>query len=248
MRLRKLFLFFIIIAGLLTACNQDLIATAPVPTMDIITLQITPELEHWLPQINQCANSVEGIGIYTDIVVQSKIDLSQADLVLRLGQRRESDPFVAVMGFEEIILISGSEVPVDTISIDSLRAIFSGNLANWGDVPEVQSQEIAINQPILTFSYPEENYLRELFSRSFLESEPIMSDPIIFSTAEGADRLLQENPYGIAYILESHLQRNQDQLEISDFDTSSAQDYVLAVTNTEPTGNLKQLLLCLQDS
>jgi hypothetical protein len=222
--------------------------TTTEPTIEIINLQITPELEHWMPKISQCANSIEGIGIYSDIVVQKELSISQTDLVFRLGRQTASDPYVAVMGLEEITLLIGSEVPFEALSIDSIRGIFSGEITNWGELPEVLDQEIEINQPIITMSYPEDNILRELFRRSFLENEPIMSNPLIYSTPEGLDRLLQENPYGIAFTLKSHLLENQDPLEISDFNTLLAQEYVLAITNIEPQGNLKQLLLCLQDS
>ena len=248
MKFRYAFLFLIIFTGLLTSCNQGLVDTSPVPTIEIINLQITPELEHWMPKISQCANSIEGIGIYSDILIQTELSISQADMVIRLGKQTESDPYVAVMGLEEITLLTGSEVPVEELSINSIRAIFSGEITNWGEVPEVRDQEIEINQPIITMSYPEENIVRELFRRSFLENEPIMSDPLIYSTPEGLNRLLQENPYGIAFTLKSHLLENQDPLEISDFNTSLAQEYVLVITNIEPQGNLKQLLLCLQDS
>lgn len=248
MKIKMVLLNFIIFTGLLTSCSQVDFDKTIAPSMEIINLQITPELEHWAPKISQCANTIEGLGIYTDYVVQPDLDISQADLVLRLGERSESDPYVAVMGFEEIILITGDEVPIDTLSIDSLRAIFSGEISNWEDIPDGRNQEVEFNQPIQTLSYPEGNILRELFSQTFLENKPIMSDPIIYSTPEGLDRLLEENPYGIAYLLQSQLLESQDPLNIRDIDPSFSQQYVLGITNIVPGGKLKQLLLCLQDS
>ena len=248
MKIKMVLLTLIIFTGLLTSCSQVDFDTTMAPSMEIINLQITPELEHWAPKISQCANTIEGLGIYADKVVQTDLDVSQADLVLRLGARSESDPYVAVMGFEEIILTTGDAVPIDTLSIDSIRDIFSGEINNWGDIPEVRGLETGFNQPIQTLSYPEGNIIRELLSQSFLENEPIMSDPIIFSTPEGLDRLLQENPYGIAYLLQSQILENQNPMKIRDIDPSFSQQYVLGITNVEPKGKLKQLLLCLQDS
>ena len=248
MKIKMVLLTLIIFTGLLTSCSQVDFDTTMAPSMEIINLQITPELEHWALKLSQCADTIEGLGIYTNVVVQTELDISQADLVLRLGARSESDPYVAVMGFEEIILTTGDAVPIDTLSIDSIRDIFSGEINNWGDIPEVRGLETGFNQPIQTLSYPEGNIIRELLSQSFLENEPIMSDPIIFSTPEGLDRLLQENPYGIAYLLQSQILENQNPMKIRDIDPSFSQQYVLGITNVEPKGKLKQLLLCLQDS
>lgn len=248
MKIRTVLVLLIIFTGLLTSCSQAVIDTSPAPTIEIITLQITPELEPWALKTSQCANAIAGVGIYKNVVIQNELDLSQADLVIRLGERLVSDPYVTVMGFEEIILITGDEVPIDTLSIDSVRSIFSGEITNWGDIPEVSDLEIEFNQPIQTLSYPDENIIRELFSQSFLENEPIMSNPIIYSTPEGLDRLIQENPYGIAYLLQSQMLENQDPLKIRDIEPSFSQQYVLGITNIEPDGKLKQLLLCLQDS
>ena len=242
-----LFLIFLLTI-LLASCNPKPAEPTSVPTLEIINLQIIPELEHWMPKISQCANAIEGSGIYTDVLTQTKTDISQADLVLRLGQRKESDPYVAVIGFEEMVLIVGSEIPLNSLSIESIQAIFSGEISNWREVQEVIQQDSEVNQPIQTLSYPEGNILYSLFIDSFLESQPIKSNPILFSTPEGLNWLLQENPNGIAYLFKSRLPDNHEPLMINGFDPLSAQQYVLAITNAEPNGKLKQLLLCLQDS
>ena len=248
MRKRYIILLLILFSVLLSSCEQEETVSTPEPTLEIINLQILPELEPLTPKISQCANSIEGLGIYTEIVVHNEIDLDKADLVLRLGQRQENDPYVAVMGYEELVLIRGNEVPVSSLSIESIIAIYSGEITNWGDVPELKEQEIDINQPLQTLSYPEGNIVRELFSRSFLKNKPIESDPIIYSTPGGLDRKLKENPYGIAYLLRNQLTDQPDILTITDFDPELAQQLILAITNREPEGKLKQLLLCLQDS
>jgi len=241
------FLFLIIFTVLGTSCNQTSIDATPAATLEIINLQITPELENWMPKISQCAETIEGIGIYTQILTQAELDINQTDLVLKLGQRDESDPYLAVMGFEEIVVIGGSEVPIDTLSIESLQGIFRGAVTNWGDLPEVSSQGIEINQPIQTFSFPEDYILAELFSISYLNAEPIQSTPTLYSTAEGLTKKLQENPYGIAYLLKTHTTNDHKIITIKDIETASAQQFVLAVTKNEPQGSLKQLLLCLQN-
>lgn len=237
----------IIFTLLLTACNGVVIEPSPEPTLEIIDLQTTPELEHWLPWVSQCAQSIDSIGIYTKIRTQESLDIDQTDLVLKLGERVESDPYVAVMGYEELVLVGGSETPIDTISIESLQRIFRGDITNWGALPEIINQGIEINQPIQTLAYPQGHILQQLFSLAYLNSEPVQTEPILYSTAEGLSEKLREYPYGIAFLLKSHTNNDQKMITITGMDTKAAQQYVLAVTKTEPQYGLKQLLLCLQN-
>ncbi|HEY9122463.1 MAG TPA: hypothetical protein VIM80_05660 [Brevefilum sp.] len=237
----------IIFTLLLTACTGVVIEPSPEPTLELIDLQITPELAHWLPWVSQCAQSIDSIGIYTEIRTQESLDIDQTDLVLKLGQRDESDPYVAVMGYEELVPVGGREVPIDTISIESLQGIFRGSITNWGDLPEVIDQGIEINQPIQTLSYPQGHILQQRFSQSYLNSEPVQTEPILYSTVEGLSEKLREYPYSIAFLLKSHTNKDLKMISITGIETEAAQQYVLAVTKTEPQGRLKQLLLCLQN-
>jgi hypothetical protein len=59
---------------------------------------------------------------------------------------------------------------------------------------------------------------------------------------------LIENSYGIGYLLESQVPDEIQTLTLSNSIPESAQVYVLAVTDQEPAGGLRQLLLCLQNS
>lgn len=237
----------IIFTVLLTACSGVVSEPSPAPTLEVIALQITPELEHWLPRVSQCAQSMDNIGIYTEILTQEGLDIDQTDLVLKLGQRDEGDLYIAVMGYEELIIVGGSEIPIDTMSIESLQGIFSGSITNWEDLPEVSDLGIEINQPIQTLTYPEGHIIQHLFSLSYLQSEPVQADPIIFSTTESLSEKLQENPFGIAFLLNSHAANDHRMIAIIGMDKQAAQQYVLAVTKNEPQGGLKQLLLCLQN-
>lgn len=240
-------LFFIIFTVLLTACSSVVSEPSPAPTLTVIELQITPELEHWLPRVSQCAQSMDNFGIYTEILTHEALDTNQTDLVLKLGQREESDPHIAVMGYEEIVIVGGSETPIDALSIESLQAIFNSSITNWGDLPEVSDQGIEINQPIQTLTYPEGHILQKLFSLTYLNSESVQTEPILYSTCEGLSEKLQENPYAIAFVLKSHATDDHKMITITGMDTKAALQYVLAVTNSEPQGGLKQLLLCLQN-
>jgi hypothetical protein len=248
MKFRNILLLLITLLGFSNSCSQTIIENTQELNIEVITIQITPELEHWMPRINQCAESIQGIGIYTEVLTQDEVNSNLADVVLRLGQKAESDLYVAVMGTEEIVIIRGRNIPINTLHIESLRTIYTGTLTNWRDVAEVKQDGIDIDQPIQTLSYPEGHILRELFSNTYLAAESIGGETIPYSTLEGLERALQEYPYGIAYLLKSQTPQNLEIIGITRSDDLAVQQYVLAVTADEPEGSLKQLLLCLQNT
>ncbi len=218
------------------------------PPFEIIEMQITPALEHWLPAVASCADGLPNFGVYTQVLARNQLELQEADLILRLGQRMDSDPHAAIMGYENLVVFTGDIVPVDTISLVSLQSIFTGEITNWEDVPEVIQDGLVINQEILTLAYPKNHELRVLFMRIFLDEQTIQSFPQIFSTINALEIILAENPYAIGFGLQSQLPDNGKLLEITDENVLPIQQYVLAITAQEPEGNLEQLLLCLQSN
>lgn len=230
----------------LSACQGVSQSPAVESEIEVINLQIASSLTHWLPDVAACADHLPGFGIVTEVRPQEELDIDEGDLVLRMGQRLEIDPYVAVMGVESIAIITGGEVPHDALSLESLRAIFTNRVQNWNRVPEV-SEAGMMDEPILTLSYPEGHELRRFFVESYLDGSAINTAPLIFSTLDYATTLLQANPTTIGYSLESQVPVGVKKLSITDFDVVSAQFPVLAITKREPEGSLRQLLLCLQE-
>lgn len=239
-----LFSILLILSG--CQVGQNLIEETIQP--ETITLQTTPELTHWLPDAADCVKTIPGLAIITDIQPQSELNPEEADLVLRLGTRQDSDPFVAVMGSEAMTIVAGADVPVDSLSLQSLRAIFKGNIRNWNEVSEVVQSELIIDQPIPTLSYPGGHLLQELFQKSYLDMDPIVIDPVVFSTAERMAELLKENPFALGYMLQSQVPEGVKILSITSEERITGEFPVLAVTQHEPQGKFRELLLCLQNA
>lgn len=216
--------------------------------MTIITLKVTPALTHWLPAIAACANPIDDFGIVTQIVPPEDLNLDEADLVLRMGEQHEDDPFSAVMGSEKLVVVAGKEVPLTSLSISTLQAIYTGLLFNWTEVPEINSGAFESTQPIQPLTFPEGYELRHLFTAAYLNANDIYRDALVFSTSDTLKTYLTAHPFSIAYLLESQVPDGFRILNITGFTPSSTQALVLAVTDQEPEGKLRQLLLCLQDS
>ncbi len=238
----------ILLLLLLTACVKAETPQSDQREMEVVTLQVTPELAHWFRDVNRCAEGLPNIGIVTQILPDSALDPVQADLILRLGERTSSDPQVAVMGKEEIVVITGERVPLRSLSIESLRAIFTGSIENLNDISDNSTGSTEEDQPIEILTYPQGHHLRLLFSQTYLDSQDIDPDAQLLSTSDSVIDHIQSNPYAIAYILKGQVPAGINLLEVTDLDPLAAQYNVLAVTQIFPQGDLRQLLLCLQNS
>jgi len=215
--------------------------------MEIIQIQVSPASAHWMGAVAQCSDQIPNLGIYRKILPIDELDLSSSDLILRLGARQELDPFVTLLGTEEIVLVAGQDVPVDALSLETVHAIFTSMITQWDQVPEAQAV-MDKSQPIRTLSYPSGHELRRLFETSILNSASIVSNPIAFSTITTLENLLIEHPFAIGYALKGQVPEGVHILNITSDTPQPVLQYVLAITPQEPTGLLRELLLCLQNA
>jgi hypothetical protein len=230
-------LLLIVVSFTLMSCTDVSDLSAAETDLEVIDLQIIPELQHWLPQIAACAESIPEFGITTHILPDNALALNSTDLIIRLGTRRESDPYVSVLGTENLVILVGDEVQLSSITQSDLMDIYSGKMTHWDD---------ETGSTIQTLSFPEGSTLGELFVETYLETLPINSKPTIFYTSEKLLSGLKANPYAIGYLLASQVPTGINILEVIDLDAGIQQQFVLAVTPEEPQGKLRNLLLCLQ--
>jgi ABC-type phosphate transport system substrate-binding protein len=215
--------------------------------MTVINLETTPALAHWLPLAAACADELPNLGLATILDTEDNLSPGKADLTLRLGPREESDPFVTVLGQEQLVVLAGVDVPLTEVNLESLRQIYSGDMSQWGDLPALEGAE-GPDGPITAFGYPRGHELAEFFSRIYLGETPHYAVTQSYSTLERMAELLQENPTGIAYALAGQVPPNVLTLAVTDLEPGKDAIWVLAVTPDEPVDGLRQLLLCLQNA
>ena len=245
---RKICLISIITLLCLAACQVKPFHDTETPTLEIINIQVTPASAYWMDEVAQCSQQIPYLGVYRQILPVNELDLSTADLILRFGQRQETDPFVTVLGTEEIVLVAGKDVLVSSLSLESVQAMFTGVYTYWEQVSESQEITSEATQPITTLSFPPGHELRNLFETSFLESESIANNATVFYSEEALEKLLTEYPFAISFALKSQTPEGVRTLGITSDNPQPGLQYVLGITRQEPTGYLRELLLCLQNA
>ncbi|HPX94996.1 MAG TPA: hypothetical protein PK057_00945 [Brevefilum fermentans] len=232
----------------LTACQPPLPGALESVEPEVITVQVTPAVEHWLPRVAACAQEIPDFGVYARVRPRADLAGEDSDLVLRLGERMEGDVFVAVMGSEEIVLVAGRDVPTAALSLESLQAIYAGEISDWADVPEARVNPGAGVAPIVPLAYPAEHEMTFLFRKAFLHDAAIPSAVQTFSTVGFLEELLALYPTGIGFLLQGQATEGMRIVPIDAETPIASKQYVLAVTSQAPEGRLKALLTCLQSA
>jgi hypothetical protein len=185
-------------------------------TPQLISVYSTSAAQPWLPELYLCAG--------TATVISRVDDPSDADIVLRIGE----PSFLASPAFqidmEEILIVTHRQSPVQKLTLEAARALFVGQ----GD-PSVQMWVYASGEDV-----------QEIFDQVVMAGGRVSPDArLAVNPQQMSDTLVNEiNTVGI---LPRHWKAG-DTREVF----SVALVPVLAITESEPQGVIRELLACLQ--
>jgi hypothetical protein len=188
----------------------------PVATPQVISVYSTFAAQPWLPPLYECAG--------TRSVVSRVDDPAAADIVLRIGEPEFLLSPAYQIDMEEILIVTHRQSPVQNLSLEEARALFAG----YGD-PSVQ-----------VWVYAEGEDVQDAFDRSVMEGGSVTpSARLAVSPQQMSDALVNER-HAVG-ILPRHWKAG-DSREIFSVVTVP----VLAVTEAEPQGPVRELIACLQ--
>jgi hypothetical protein len=188
----------------------------PLATPEVVTVYSTAAAEPWLPPVYECAGTLS--------VLNRVDDPAAAQIVLRVGEPAFLPSFAFQIDTEEILVVTHRQSPVQNLNLEGTRALFSG----LGD-PSMQ-----------VWVYASDADVQEAFDQLVMEGRIVFPDAMLASHPQQmSDTLVNEaNTVGI---LPRHWKAG-DSREIFSAGTVP----VLALTNTEPQGIVKDLIACLQ--
>ena len=202
-----------LLSTILFSCSPSTPSTTP----QLVSVYSTSAAQPWLPEIYTCAE--------TSAVISRVDDPSVADIVLRIGE----PSFLASPAFqidtEEILIVTHRQSPVQNLTLEEARALFTGQ----GD-PSVQ-----------VWVYASGTDVQEVFDRVVMaEGRVSPSAWLAVNPQHMSDTLINEpNTVGI---LPRHWKAG-DAREVFSVDTVP----VLALTQSEPHGVIHEILACLQN-
>ena len=190
----------------------------PPATPQLVTVYSTSAAQPWLSELYDCASQQNN-------VVLSRIDdSSSAEIALRVGEPKNLTSFAFQIDKEDILIVTHRQSPVQNLSLEGARALFAGQVD-----PSVQ-----------VWVYASEEDVQEVFDQFVMAGRSVTSSARVAVTPQQmSDTLVNEsNAVGI---LPRHWKAGDDR-EVFMVATVP----VLALTNSEPQGVVKDLVACLQ--
>ncbi|MCI0556803.1 MAG: hypothetical protein L0287_38175 [Anaerolineae bacterium] len=185
-------------------------------TPQVVTVYSTSAAQPWLDPLYACADS---------FAVISRIDDSSvADIILRVGEPGFLSSPAYQIDTEDILIVTHRQSPIQNLNLEGARALFAGQ----GD-PSLQ-----------VWVYASEEDVQEVFDQFVMEGRSVASSArLAVNPQQMSDTLVNEsNAVGI---LPRHWKLG-DTREVF----SVATVPVLAMTQSEPQGVIKELIACLQ--
>lgn len=188
----------------------------PPVTPEVVPVYSTAAAEPWLSSLYTCAEGTT--------VLERVDDPAAAQIALRVGEPSVLPSFAYQIDTEEILIVTHRQSPVQNLNLEGVRALFSGS----GD-PSMQ-----------VWVYASDADVQNVFDQVVMEGRVVSSSARIAANPQQmSDTLVNEaNTVGI---LPRHWKAG-DSREVFSAGTVP----VLALTNTEPQGVVKELVACLQ--
>lgn len=190
--------------------------SATLVTPEVVTLYSTSAAESWLYELYDCAG--------TSPVLSRVDDASTADIVLRVGEPQALSSFAYQIDTEEILIVTHRQSAVNNLSIEDARALFAGQ----GD-PSVQ-----------VWVYASDADVQEVFDQFVMEGRPVMPSAMVAANPQQMSDTVVNEPNTVG-ILPKHWKVGD-----SRFVYTIPNIPVLAITQNEPRGTIKELIACLQ--
>ena len=219
--MRQLLLIFFLS---LTACTARPLVKEP---LQVFSIYATPALEGWLPLVYNCAAETPGM------LLSRILDITSADISLRLAAPMNSDAFVYQIGEVEFVVGNNLTNPVRELSESQLTDIFEGKIRNWSQVGGNDAE-------IVLWAYGLEDDLQKAFNETLLDGRTLSS----FARQATSETMIQQaisidvrtlgflsNPQGSKNIQILH---------------SVGKYPVLMIINMNSQNLLRSLMLCIQ--
>lgn len=229
MRARKLSL--VLVLTWLAACSPFVTAT-PRPSPQPVQVNYSPTLRPWSAVLHQCANAHPEIALITLETSVTDPDFMGGDLSLWFGEPLQGIPgYAAALETDELVVISGSSMGLQNLNADQLWALYA-----------------EANPLYQVWTYAEGNELRAIFEAAILRGADPSPITLIAPNPGAMLEAIAADPLAIGYVPASWLTGDVHTIGLPTEIRAAFEQPILALTDSEPQGELKAYLVCLQNA
>jgi hypothetical protein len=201
---------------------------APVATptpATVIRVHSSSAAQPWLTDMYACADR------YNVLLVVD--NLNTADVALSIGESTNLSSSAYQIDQEEVLVVTHPQVEVNTLTVDQVRAIYTGQVVNWSELG-------GGDQPIDVWTYPAEEDIQQIFDRTVLDGLKVTPRASLAVSAQNMSDSVGINPGAIGILPRRWKTGNTHETLIL------ATTPVLAITRSEPKDPLEKVLSCIQ--
>jgi len=192
----------------------------------------TATLRPMVERLHQCALDHPEISLITQESSITGLQSNGADLTLWFGEPSQGISGQSfILSIDEIVMVAGKQVPLREMNIERLLDLYANS-----------------DPPNQLWTYPEENELRIIFDNDVIGDELITPDALLAPNPAAMIEAVTSDPTAIGYLPKSWL---VDDIQAKSLNSDSQMDFaypILALSQTEPQGNLRSYLVCLQST
>jgi hypothetical protein len=224
----------------LAGCSQKPVTPTTVLTPRIWKVEYTPSLSWIEPILNACTMQIPGTGIVVDQQPFINLHPEQVEVTLYWGEKSGLKGAAAVIGTDELVIIVNPKNPLQKLDQETLSAIFTGDIHNWAETNNPES----FSGVIEVWEYPQGNEIHNFFVRALAISK-INSYSKLAPDPRAMKEVISKNPNAIGYLPKRWLDGSVKTVDNIDSNQKWVQP-ILAISPTEPQGDLRIWVVCLQ--
>jgi phosphate transport system substrate-binding protein len=227
----------------LVACGSPAVST-PAVTPEAIYIAYPDALQPWMDGLAKCASTNPQVAVYISQSNQFDSDQSNA-ITLNFGQLDDdySDLHLSQVGWEQLVVVVNKANPLTGLSSPQLKSIFSGQTTVW---------EGATRSRVQVWVLPQDEPTHRIFDQLVMQGDAVTSEAMLAPDISAMLEAISENTDAIGYIPSSWIETGgadrTDKVKIIQLDTTlenNLRQPVIAITQREPSGLLRELLVCL---
>jgi hypothetical protein len=220
--------------------------SAPVNAPIIITYQSSAS---WLvPEMQACSVQMPDLQILINRA-DTAVYPSDSDVHVSYGEISPTAANTFQIGKSQLVAVTADNNPIQTLSLDALKEIFSGEIATFADLSD-RCPQCAISEnaadTINIWIYPEDDAISYAIEEQLQVNFP--STAFVAPTVLQMGQVLAANSFSIGFLPAPMVGEGLRPIEITDTEAIDLILPILASSMEEPDPPITQFLHCLQQA
>ncbi len=223
--------------------------------LQTINVEYTPSLTWLEPAISTCADALEDVHLITHLVPTDQLDTANSDVVLRWGAPTQLDLYSAQLGIDRLAFVVSPKNPLKSLDLATTKKILNGGFDNWGSLykacPDCFTKaydEAAYGEkPISLGFYSPNEDIQVMLDLAVMTGQPVEnSNATLIPDAAAMLETVAESDTSIGFIPARAMNETVKEVSLTDVDPLKLTQPILAIAKTEPSGAMRNWLICLQ--